>query len=130
MKCFIIIFICFSTVYVYGQDSVFYKQVIKNEVFKKVDKKKVSADVLKVLGYDSYDRVGTKKVQTGCTSGKRIVINWIVKSDKDLYVLSLSSCGAWSEIHNYCIFKNELFEIPINLEVRNFNQLRKEYLKL
>jgi hypothetical protein len=75
----------------FAQTKDFKKEVGEN-TFKSLRAKHIPKDVLKALGY-SQSEVGTRMTQTGCTSGKRIVINWMVSDTTGIYVLKTASCG-------------------------------------
>ena len=85
-------------------------------------------EVLQVLGYDSYSEIGTRASQKGCTSRKNAVINWAVTDKNGLYVLSVSSCGAYSNTKYYIISKNVKTEVDLSHDFRTFKNFRQAYI--
>jgi hypothetical protein len=105
------------------------KKMLAENKFTSIRKKKIPAAILNLLGYDSYHKVGTKQTQKGCTSGKRIMINWVEKCETGLYVISTSSCGAFSEDFCYIVYKGQAFDMHLTQNPGSFDDLKKIYLK-
>jgi hypothetical protein len=122
---FLLLFVLFFSP-AFGQ-ATFKKELSENK-FSSVRKRQVPMEVLKVLGYDSYSEIGTHQTQKGCTSGKKIVLDWAVTDNKGLYVLSVSSCGRSSQTRYYLISGNQKTEIDLHKNFSSFEDFRKAYI--
>ncbi|MBI5540228.1 MAG: hypothetical protein HY951_09240 [Bacteroidia bacterium] len=128
MKYWILIFVLFFCVHVFGQTTKDLIKELTENKFVTVNKKDIPLELIKTLGYDSYDQIGTRKTQTGCTSGKRIVINWLATNNDGLYVMSISTCGAYSDTNYFIVTGKTKYKISIEGYFNNFNQFKKAYL--
>ncbi len=130
MKHWISIFVLFFCVPAFGQTTKDFRKELTENKFFSVNKKDIPLEIIKTLGYDSYDQVGTRKTQTGCTSGKRIVINWSVTNNNGLYVMGISTCGAYSDTNYFIITGNTKYKISIEGYFNNFKHFKKAYLQV
>lgn len=120
------LFVSFS----YGQNIHDFHEDLTDKSFIKLKKRSIPRKVIKLLGYDTYRVIGTKMKQTGCTSGKRIALNWAVTDKNGLYVIKVSTCGAWSESLYYIISEGERYDIKLDGNIESFKSFRKEYFNL
>ncbi len=122
------IIISFSTSIVFGQNNDYKKEISENK-FSSIKKRKIPIEIIKQFGCDSYNKVGTKRTQTGCTSGKKIVINWAVTDKNGLYILSVSTCGAYSHKSCYIVSNMGKYDTHMSQPIDSFADFRKIYLK-
>ncbi|MBC7865806.1 MAG: hypothetical protein IAF38_22725 [Bacteroidia bacterium] len=106
----------------------FSKTIAENK-FVSIKKKNIPLKVFKTFGCDSYDNVGTKRRETGCTSGKHIVINWAVTDKNGLYIMSVSTCGIFSNTSFYLIEEGEKYNSGLKGEIHSFENFKKKYIE-
>ena len=86
--------------------------------------------VINLLGFETHEVIGTKMKQAGCSSGKKIILNWAVTDKEGFYVIKVSSCGAWSEPFYYIISNWERYDLKVKIDSNSFKAFKSEYLSL
>jgi hypothetical protein len=129
-KTTIIILLLFTDSVVYGQNNRDFSNDLTEKKFFSVKKNDIPLEVIKLLGCDSYDNIGTRMSQTGCGSGKRIVLNWAVTDKNGFYVIKVATCGAWTQPLFYIVSEGKKYDIDISDDLRNFETFKQEYKTL
>lgn len=129
MKSLTLILILFCLTPVFGQTNIDFKNELSEHKFTSVKKRNIPIDIFKIFGCDSYKKVGTRRTQTGCTSGKRIVVNWAVTDKNGLYIMSVATCGRASNTSYYIISKGEKYNTNISQDLDTFDDFKRVYLR-
>jgi hypothetical protein len=96
--------------------------------FQKVKYNLIPESIKEIYGCKLENQIGNKISQTGCTSGKRILVNWLVKNEFNIWFASVNNCGDWTS-NKYFIVKDQIAtEIDMDGKFNSFQAYKRAYL--
>lgn len=115
-----------SPVLSFGQTPIDLKKEITEHKFTSVKNRNIPLEIIKLLGCDSYEKIGTKATQTGCTSGKNIVIFWAMKDSSGVWIMHIAHCGRARWDNYYIVSNGKLIDVPIADRNKDFKGFKVE----
>jgi len=128
---FIILISIFFSINGFGQTAAELKKEIIEHKFTTVSYKKIPLNIIDSLGCNSYDMIGTKASQTGCTSGRRLVIFWVVTDNNGIWIMHNIAHGGTARWDNYYVISNiQFWDVPLtNWNLMDFESFKTAFIE-